>query len=163
MQVWSKFVRAFAALALAASAAPVFATPAAQDAGSTIVIVLKNGKQQSFNLSDVARIEFSTPASAAMGWGRGRFIGDWKVGDGAGGTFTITLKPDGKARKSMGSGSGGTWTVVDGEAQITWDDGWHDVIRRVNGKFQKAAYSPGASLDDQPSNVAEAEKRAEPN
>ena len=155
------FVLAIGALVFAGSAAFLNAKPAAQD-GSTIVIVLKDGKRQSFNLADVARIEFNSGGTALMR-GRARFLGEWTVGDGAGGEFTITLNPDGSARKSMGSRSGGTWTVVDGQAQISWDDGWHDVIRRAGGRYQKAAYEPGRSLSDTPSNVADAEKRAEPN
>ena len=77
------------------------------------------------------------------------------MGDGAGGKFLITLKPDGVARKSLGS-VGGTWTVVNGEAQIAWDDGWHDVIRKAGSKYEKAAYSPGSSLSGTSDNVTEA-------
>ena len=53
--------------------------------------------------------------------------------------------------------------MQDGEAQISWDDGWLDAIRRVNGKFQKAAYSPGTSFSDKPANVTDAHKHPEPN
>jgi hypothetical protein len=137
--------------------------PAAPDDSGTIVIVLKNGTQQSFNLSDVARIEFNTSSGTAMIRGRARFLGDWTVGDGAGGKFTITLKPDSSAHKTVGDRHDGTWTVVNGEAQITWDDGWRDAIRKVGAKFQKAAYSPGTTFSDKPNNVADAEKHAEPN
>jgi hypothetical protein len=163
MRNWWKRVVVCGALALVAAAAQPNAKAAPQGEGGTIVIVLKNGKQQSFNLADVARIEFNTGAATSMVRGRARFLGDWTVGDGAGGTFTITLKSDGTAHKSMGSGSGGTWTVVNGEAQITWDDGWHDAIRKVGAKFQKVAYAPGTTFSDTPANVADAEKHAEPN
>jgi hypothetical protein len=53
--------------------------------------------------------------------------------------------------------------VVSGEAQISWDDGWHDVIRKAGSKFEKAAYAPGASLSGKPNNVADARKHAEVN
>ena len=55
------------------------------------------------------------------------------------GHFFITLDDDGTARKTLGA-SHGTWTLVDGEARISWDDGWHDVIRKVGGKHEKVAY-----------------------
>jgi hypothetical protein len=150
------------AVALGFSVAQVSAKPPVLEDGSTIVIVLKNGKQQSFNLADVARIEFGSSVSTTRGAGRARFLGEWTVGDGVGGKFTISLKSDGSAHKTTG-GPNGTWTVANGEAQITWDDGWHDVIRKVGAKFQKAAYSPGSAFSEKPSNVADAEKHAEPN
>jgi hypothetical protein len=120
----------------------------------SIVIVFRDGHQQSFRLSDIARIEFNSPAEKASA-SQARFLGQWKVGDGAGGTFLITLKPEGVAHKNLGSG-GGMWTIVNGEAHIAWDDGWHDFIRKVDNRYEKAAYSPGSSLSGPPSNVAEA-------
>jgi len=121
-----------------------------------IVIVFKDGRQQSFPLAEIARIEFQDVAVAASAVGSARFLGQWKVGDGAGGTFEITLKPDGKAHKTLGSPDG-TWRVEKGEARITWEDGWKDLIRKSGGKYQKLAFRPGTSFDDPPSNVAEAE------
>ncbi len=136
-------------------AAPLAAPRAATEVEpGSIVIVFKDGRQQSFRLADIARIEFSSPAERASA-GQARFLGEWKVGDGTGGTFFITLKPDGVARKTLGS-VGGTWSVVNGEAQIAWEDGWHDIIRKVGSKYEKAAYSPSTSLSTPPSNVAEA-------
>src|SRR5215831_12022710 len=118
------------------------------------VIVFKDGHEKSFSLSEVSRIEFS-PASADSQFGRNHFLGKWRVGDGAGSHFYITLEPDGQARKTLGS-SRGTWTLVDGEARISWDDGWHDVIRKAGAKHEKRAYEPGRSFNDEPSNVTEA-------
>lgn len=147
------------ALALLVIAAPV-ATPKqkpAKDSGqSSILIVFKDGRQQSYPLADISRIEFNSPTSSVLPAGSARFLGDWKVGDGNGGTFIISLKPDGQAHKTNGGGGEGTWKVVNGEARVSWDDGWHDVIRKVGNKYEKAAYSPGRSLDEDPSNVAEA-------
>jgi hypothetical protein len=120
----------------------------------SILIVFKDGRQQSFRLADIARIEFNSPAQKASA-GRARFLGQWKVGDGGGGTFLITLKPDGVAHKTLGS-KDGMWTVVNGEVRIAWDDGWHDFIRKVDNRYEKAAYSPGSSLSGPPQNVAEA-------
>lgn len=160
----SKIVWTLGVLALATIAVQLQAQPSPQAESGSIVIVLKNGKQQTFSLADVARIEFNTGAGmAAAVPGRARFMGDWTVGDGAGGTFTITLKPDGSAHKTIGSSSDGTWTVVNGEAQIAWADGWHDAIRKAGSRYQKAAYSPGHSFSDKPDNVAKADKHAEVN
>ncbi len=140
---------------LAAPAAAPKDKPAKPDGQGSIVITFKDGRQQTFRLAEIARIEFSTPASSPLPPGSARFLGDWKVGDGVGGTFTISLKVDGQATKSMGNSSG-AWKVVGGEAQVSWDDGWHDVIRKVGNKYQKAAYEPGRSLSEEPSNVADA-------
>jgi hypothetical protein len=135
--------------------APLAAPGAATEVEpGSMVIVFKDGHQQSFRLTDVDRIEFTPPAAKASA-SQARFLGEWRVGDGAGGTFLITLKPEGVARKTLGSG-GGMWTVVNGEARIAWDDGWHDIIRKAGSKFEKAAYSPGSSLSGAPANVAEA-------
>jgi len=135
--------------------APVAAPngPAESEPGS-ILIVFKDGRQQTFRMADIARIEFNSPAERASA-SQGRFMGQWRVGNGVGGTFLITLKPDGVARKTQGS-ENGMWTVVNGEARIAWDDGWHDCIRKVNNRYEKAAYKPGASLTGTPDNVAEA-------
>jgi hypothetical protein len=143
------------AIILVAPAAVPKEKPAKGDGQGSIVITFKDGHQESIRLADVARIEFSTPTSSPLPAGSARFLGDWKVGDGIGGTFTISLKVDGQATKTNGNSSG-TWKVVGGEAQVSWDDGWHDVIRKVGNKYQKAAYSPGRSLSGQPSNVADA-------
>jgi hypothetical protein len=125
------------------------------------VIVFKDGHEKSFSLSEVSRIEFSS-ASADAQFGRNHFLGKWRVGDGAGSHFFITLEFDGQARKTLGS-SHGTWTVVDGEARIAWDDGWHDVIRKAGSKHEKVAYAPGKKFDAEPDNITDAQNtNAEP-
>ncbi len=148
-------------LTFAAFAASSQSKPAPQDEHNSIVIVFKDGHQQTFPMADIARIEFMSPtASAAAGSLPGHFIGRWKVGDGAGGTFLITLKRNGEAQKTIGAHHG-TWTAVDGEARISWDDGWHDIIRKAGDGYEKAAFEPGRTFSDDPSNVAGA-KSTEP-
>ena len=129
---------------------------------SSLVITFKDGHQQSIVLAEVAKIEFKTSSTQASRRSeRAVFTGQWKVGiGGAPGTFVITLSPDGTATKSVGS-EHGRWEVVEGEARISWDDGWHDVIRRAGHGFEKAAYAPGKPLTDAPTNVASA-SRTEP-
>ena len=89
------------------------------------------------------------------------FVGRWEVGLGIGKqTFYITLEKDGKATKTQGSPNG-KWTVYGDEARITWDDGWHDVIRKAGNHYEKAAYAPNKSFSDTPDNITEA-TRTEP-
>ena len=83
------------------------------------------------------------------------FVGKWLVGQGNGDSFYISLEENGEAAKSIGAAHG-TWVYVDGEARITWDDGWHDAIRKVGSKHEKFAYAPGKSFSDNPTNVTEA-------
>jgi len=137
------------------------AKAASQDDRNSIVIIFKDGHQQSFPVADVARIEFNSPASITAGSLPARFVGKWKVGDGLGGSFFITLQRNGEANKTTG-GPHGTWAMVDGEARITWDDGWRDVIRKAGDGYEKAAFEPGKTFSDSPSNVASAKKNAEP-
>ena len=151
--------KVFWTLAILALIAPITLAnpkPAEEDGPGTIVIVFNDGRRQSFRVEDIARIEFSTPGSSAAVAGRAHFLGRWRVDDGTGRKFFITLKPDGVARKTLGAEKG-TWTVVDGAARVSWDDGWHDVLRKVGDKYEKAAYEPGRSLTDEPSNVTAAE------
>jgi len=70
-------------------------------------------------------------------------------------TGPVPLEADGDAKKTHGE-EHGTWTLVDGQARIAWDDGWHDVIRKVGAKHEKLAYEPGRSFDESPSNVTAA-------
>ena len=96
----------------------------------------------------------NSPAAAS-------FVGEWKVGLGVGSeTFNITLEKGGKATKSHGSPNG-KWTVYGDEARITWDDGWHDVIRKAGDHYEKAAFAPGKSFSDPPDNITGA-TRTEP-
>jgi hypothetical protein len=46
--------------------------------------------------------------------------------------------------------------VVNGEARINWDDGWHDAIVKVGSKYEKRAYEHGKTFSDEPSNVTDA-------
>jgi hypothetical protein len=119
-----------------------------------VMIVFKNGREQNVPATDIARIEFESTTSALLP-SRNHFLGKWEVGEGNGFNFYITLEADGEAKKSIGS-SHGTWTVVDGEARISWDDGWHDAIRKVGAKHEKFAYEPGKSFTDKPTNVTAA-------
>ena len=137
------------------SAAP----PAAKPASGSLVIVFKDGHRQSLNLADIERIEFPggdlSAAASTPGPSRGHFVGKWEVGDGNGRTFFISLEDGGDAMRSLGH-LHGRWTYVNGEAEIRWDDGAQDAIRRVGSNFQKFAFSSGKQFTDVPDNVTSA-------
>ena len=152
----------------------------AQESSRTLTVVYKDGHQKTFTIpngsridfnagnmmvssgrnvetirvADVSRIDFNV--AHAVGFGMNHFVGKWEFGTGVGNqTFFVTLDRNGHAHKTLGS-TNGTWTVVDGEARIKWDDGWTDVIRKVGDKHKKFAYEEGRPLDGEPSNVTDA-------
>ena len=135
------------------------APPAIKSTSGQIVIIFKDGHKQAFNLADIERVEFPTSevATSAISSGpsRGHFIGKWEAGDGSGNTFYITLDEDGSAMRSIGDVHG-KWEYVNGEAQVTWDDGAQDAIRKVGSHYQKFAYRSGKSFTDVPDNVTNA-------
>jgi hypothetical protein len=131
-----------------------------KNSAAAIVIVFKDGHRQTFNLSDIERVEFpgasaAAPVSSAEAPPRGHYVGKWECGDGNGGTFYIVLKENGDASRSIGN-MGGHWEYVNGEAHVTWDDGALDAIRKVGSHYQKSAYEAGKSFTDRPANVASA-------
>lgn len=140
---------------ISAAAAPATAKPAQ----STIVIIFKDGHRQTFNLADIARVEFAgsdlAAGGAPLGPSRAHFFGKWEVGQGNGDNFYITLHEDGTALRSLGD-EHGTWKYVNGEAQVTWDDGAKDAIRKVGSDFQKFAYGEGKSFTGTADNVTNA-------
>jgi hypothetical protein len=163
-------------LVLVCAGAVAKPAPSPVDDRDSVVIVFKDGHRQSLVSAEIARIDLRAPATivykdghrekvsadidriefgpseVAMMPGRAHFVGKWEVGEGNGSNFFITLDADGTAKKTLGAVHG-TWTLVDGEARITWDDGWHDAIRKVGSTHEKRAFEPGKSFDDPPSNV----------
>jgi len=176
-----RLLQVFAAVAVLLFVSAASLKSNAADDRSSIVIVYKDGHRQTLGSAEIARIDLNAPAAivykdgrrekvsgaidhiefeesgmSAMLPGRSHFIGKWQVGEGNGmGSFFITLEADGTARKSIGAPHG-TWTLVDGQARITWDDGWHDAICKTSSGHEKLAYEPGKSFDDKPSNITEA-------
>jgi hypothetical protein len=149
-----------ALICVAGSLGQVAAHAASKDTSGTIVIVFKDGHRQSFNLSDIAHVEFAGGDSSASADSyrvpsRGRFIGKWECGDGHGKNFYITLHDDGTAYRSIGDVNG-RWEYVDGEAHVTWEDGAKDAIRKSGPQYFKFAYGEGKSFTDDPDNVAHA-------
>jgi len=124
---------------------------------TSIVITFKDGHQQSYLMADVARVEYKGTADSTVG--PENFLGKWEAGTGSSnGTFFITLDTNGEASKSLGA-SHGTWAIVGDEVRISWDDGWHDAIRKTDKKkYEKLAFAPGTSFSDGPENVTEARR-----
>jgi hypothetical protein len=158
-----KFIGVAWLSALCILAVPAYSATAPAAGKGTIVIVFKDGHRQSFNLSDIERVEFGGSGGVAASGevsssgmpSRGRFFGKWECGDGSGGTFYITLNEDGSAWRSLRS-VGGHWVYVDGEARVTWNDGAQDAIRKVGSQYQKFAYAAGKLFTDDPDNVTAA-------
>jgi hypothetical protein len=154
-----------ALLCLAVPSGSAKTPPTAKNASGSIVITFKDGHRQSFNLADIAKVEFAgasgmeTSAVNPMLPSRGHFLGKWEVGDGSGGTFYITLQENGDAYRTLHSAHG-KWDYVDGEARITWDDGPKDAIRKAGSRYQKFAYGAGKSFTDEPDNVTSAQNTA---
>src|SRR4051794_9667758 len=153
---------AVAAIFLLTVGASSGAAPAPKSGPGTIVIVFKDGHRQSFNLSEIERVEFpgGVAGNAANTVNpdappRGHYIGEWECRDGNGGRFFIDLKENRDALRSIGNVRG-RWDYVNGEARITWDDGAQDALRKVGSHYQKSAYRSGKSFSDKPDNVANA-------
>src|SRR5258708_4122569 len=118
-----KAVVALLGILMFAGPTALMAAPTPAATGNTIVIVFKAGPNQAFSTAALERVEFKPPASNSATTRGNSFLGKWKVGDGSGANFLITLNRDGSASKSQGA-SHGTWIVVENEARISWDDGW---------------------------------------
>ena len=148
---------------LGVSAAGAAAPASPKNSSGTMVLVFRDGHRQTFNLSDIERVEFPAAAVVAQSPAtanpaappRGHYVGRWECGDGNGGTFYIDLKESGEAMRSIGDVRG-HWEYVNGEAHILWDDGAQDALRKVGSQYQKSAYNAGKSFSDRPANVANA-------
>jgi hypothetical protein len=72
----------------------------------------------------------------------------------------MTLNEDFSARKSHVPNARGKWEFVNGEARVTWSDGWRDILRRDGKRYRKLAFKPGTTFASPPSNTASAVKKA---
>lgn len=101
---------------------------------------------------------------AAAAQAQSEYVGSWKVQDGKGREFVIELGADGQAASKWAAAEEqrrnetGTWKDVDGAAQITWANGWREVISKSGEGYVKKAYAPKLTLDGAPSNESPATK-----
>jgi hypothetical protein len=86
--------------------------------------------------------------------------GDWRafVGVWDCGTSTITLHDDFTAHASLKKVGVGKWEYLNGEAHITWTNGWTTHLRRDGEGFQKLTWF-GVNLNSRP-NVSPAVKKS---
>ncbi|HVP64615.1 MAG TPA: hypothetical protein VMT82_06950 [candidate division Zixibacteria bacterium] len=158
----------FGLILLLALGVPLIAQNSAKDSANSnsIVITFRDGHQQTFSLAEIAKIEFKPqagsvakmPGSSAELPRREAFIGRWQVGDGHGHFYHFTFQENGEATNDVPQSGHGKWTYVKGELRVEWDNGWHDVIRKVGTKYKKYAYAPGVPFINVPDHVADAEK-----
>ena len=64
--------------------------------------------------------------------------------------FAVSLQSNGQAFKTINDEKRGLWRIRDGAAEIEWLNGWVDVIRRVEGGFEKLAWHPGQPRSEVP-------------
>jgi len=92
--------------------------------------------------------------SATAAFADHHFAGTWKVKDTSGTDFEIMLGQDGAATANRaGEGMSGKWVEKDGEAVITWSDGWTTKIAKDGDGYKKTAFE-----GDTQKNTSAAEK-----
>lgn len=74
--------------------------------------------------------------------------------------FICFLLPEGKATEQVGEYRGkGTWRVVDGEAVISWESGWTNVLRPAGkGGFELLTWREGRATREPPDDVQPARR-----
>ena len=64
---------------------------------------------------------FHTLASAQNNW-----LGEWIALDQWQSEFSIRISKDGSATSNYGNGESGSWKIIDGNLEITWNSGKSD-------------------------------------
>lgn len=127
--------------------------------GSLLVAALLG----SLTVSAVRAEEAAIAAPAAQSE-NSAFTGIWKVQDGKGRDFYITLSADGTAASSwiavedQRRNQKGTWALTDGKVVITWSNGWRETVVASEGGFLKSAFAPKQAMEDKPANTSPAVK-----
>jgi hypothetical protein len=83
-------------------------------------------------------------------------IGHWKVSDGAGQTYYITLKDDRTASSTLPHHGEGTWSVEKINIRIVWQNRWIDYLVVTEGAVTRVGCAPGDNLEDIPENSSAA-------
>ncbi len=73
----------------------------------------------------------------------GNAVGNWKIFHGGGEPIFVQLRPGGVAHCRGANGTRGTWKLVDGRLELSWQDGWRDVIIWRGNSYRKLGYAPG--------------------
>ena len=73
------------------------------------------------------------------------WVGRWAALDEWQSEFNITIKEDGSAVSDYGNGEKGNWKVVDGNLEISWDNGIVDYLFNGVMGFQRIRKKKGNS------------------
>jgi hypothetical protein len=85
------------------------------------------------------------------------YVGRWALKDDKGEVWGyFNLKDDKTATKDRVPDATGTWEIVGNECQITWSDGWKDILRPQPDGVTRLAFRPGTSWRDEPGNIQHA-------
>ena len=103
MRSFVQVVSVLGTLVLASQAASPDPHPTPRNQTTTeptsVVIIFKDGHQETYAMADIARIEYKSAGDSALGLDH--FLGKWEVGDGNSGTFFITFEANGEASRSL--------------------------------------------------------------
>lgn len=86
-------------------------------------------------------------------------LGNWKIFHGGGEPIFVRLSPGGIAHYRGDGGVQGSWKLVKGCLQLSWQDGWRDVIIRRGQGYRKLGYAPGHKLEGPPDHETAAYRR----
>ena len=111
-----------------------------------------------------ARAEEAPAAAPAAPTDTASFVGHWKVQDGKGRDYFITLAADGTAASKWSAAEeqrrnqSGSWVATEGGVLITWNNGWRDAVVTQESGFLKKAYAPKMKVGEEPANTSPALK-----
>lgn len=86
-------------------------------------------------------------------------LGNWKIFHGGGEPIFVQVLPDGIAHFRGDKGARGSWKLVQGRLELSWQDGWQDVILRRGKSYRKLGYAPGHSIQGPPDHETAAYRR----
>ena len=69
-------------------------------------------------------------------------VGKWKIFHGGGQPIFVQVNSDGTAQCRGAEATRGAWKLVGGRLELTWNDGWRDVIVRRGSTYRKLGYGP---------------------
>jgi hypothetical protein len=95
-------------------------------------------------------------------------LGTWALPDERNNTFNLRLMPGGRASSTFAYGPDGAkgvragWEIRDGQAIVTYEDGWREILRRGPYGIEKVSWTATADPDGPPTAFGSALKLDEP-
>lgn len=83
-------------------------------------------------------------------------VGHWKVSDGSGQQYYITVNEDRSADSTLPHHGQGYWSVEDHNIRITWQNRWIDYLVVTETGVSRVGCAPGTTLNDIPENSSTA-------